>query len=61
VAIEKRKSWRELCSAALNATDPNRLLQIVQELTKVLKGEEQVLRDFRDAMRTIKPSQGVGA
>jgi len=45
----------------LNATDPNQLLQIVQELTKVLKGEEQVLRDFRDAMRTIKPSQGVGA
>lgn len=61
MVIEKRKSWRELCRAALNATDPNQLLQIVQELTKVLKGEEQVLRDFRDAMRTIKPSQGIGA
>jgi hypothetical protein len=59
MAVKQRKSWRELCSAALSAKDPNQLLQIVQELTKVLKGEEQVLRDFRDAMRTMQPSRHV--
>jgi hypothetical protein len=51
MAERQRKNWRELCSAALNAKDPNELLQIVQELTRVLKGEEQVLRDFREALR----------
>jgi hypothetical protein len=51
MADRQRKNWRELCSAALNAKDSNELLQIVQELTRVLKGEEQVLRDFREAMR----------
>jgi hypothetical protein len=51
MAERQRKNWRELCRAALNAKDPNELLQIVQELTRVLKGEEQVLRDFREAVR----------
>jgi hypothetical protein len=51
MADRQRRNWRELCSAALNAKDPNELLQIVQELTRVLKGEEQVLRDFREALR----------
>jgi hypothetical protein len=63
MAERQRKSWRELCTAALNAKDPNELLQIVQELTRVLKGEEQVLRDFREAMRmrTIDPSHEMRA
>jgi len=51
MADRQRRNWRELCSAALNAKDPIELLQIVQELTRVLKGEEQVLRDFREALR----------
>jgi hypothetical protein len=51
MAEKQRKNWRELCSAALHAKDPNELLQIVQDLRRVLKGEEQVLRDFREAMR----------
>jgi hypothetical protein len=42
-----------LCSAALDAKDPDELLQIVQELNKVLKREEQVRRDFREAMSAI--------
>jgi hypothetical protein len=33
----------------LQAKDPDELLQIVQELNKVLKREEQVRRDFREA------------
>ncbi len=46
------KNWRELCNAALEARDPDELLTIVQELKKVLKCEEQVRRDFREAVRT---------
>jgi hypothetical protein len=42
----ERKNWRELANAALEAKDPDKLLEIVQELNKVLKHEEQV-RDFR--------------
>lgn len=33
----ERKNWRELANAALEAKDPDKLLQIVQELNKVLK------------------------
>jgi len=63
MADRQRRNWRELCSAALNAKDPNELLQIVQELTRVLKGEEQVLRDFREAlrMRTTNSSREASA
>jgi hypothetical protein len=54
MAIGERKSWRELCHAALEAKDPNELLEIVQELNKALKDEEQVRRDFREATRANK-------
>ena len=54
MAIGEHKSWRELCRAALEAKDPNELLQIVQELNKALKDEEQVRRDFREATRANK-------
>jgi hypothetical protein len=42
-----RKNWRELCNAAREASDPDELLKILQELNKALKREEQVRRDFR--------------
>jgi hypothetical protein len=63
MAERARKNWRELCTAALNARDSNELLEIVQELTRALKGEEQVLRDFREAMRMrrMEPSRHVRA
>jgi hypothetical protein len=51
----ERRNWRELCKAALGATEPDELLKILQELTQALKREEQVRRDFREAMRTISP------
>jgi hypothetical protein len=54
MAMGERKSWRELCHAALEAKDPNELLEIVQELNKALKDEEQVRRDFREATRANK-------
>ena len=50
----KRKNWRELCNAALEAKDADGLLKIVQELRKALKHEEQVRRDFREATRANK-------
>jgi hypothetical protein len=51
MAIAEHKNWRELCLAALEAKDPNELLEIVQELSKALKHEEQVRRDFREVTR----------
>lgn len=51
-----RKSWRELCSAALEAKDPDELLKIVQQLNRVLKCEEQIRHDFRGASKTNKSS-----
>jgi hypothetical protein len=56
MAVEQRKNWRELCSAALEAKDPDELLQIVQELNKVLKHEEQIRQDFRHAMKAATSS-----
>ena len=55
MAQAERKNWRELCKSALGAKDPDELLKILQELKQALKSEEQVRRDFREAMRTISP------
>ena len=52
----ERKNWRQLANAALEARDPDKLLEIVQQLNKVLKHEEQVRRDFREAVRANKSS-----
>jgi hypothetical protein len=58
MARTERKNWRELCNAALGAKDPDELLKIVQELNQALKREEQVRRDFRDAMKAGTSSGG---
>jgi hypothetical protein len=50
MAERQQKTWRELCRAALDAKDPDELLRIVQQLSRVLKSEEQVRRDFRNAL-----------
>jgi hypothetical protein len=55
MAQEERKNWRELCKAALRTKDPDDVLKILQELNQALKSEEQVRRDFREAMRTTSP------
>jgi hypothetical protein len=54
MAEGRRKNWRELCSDALEAKDPDELLKVVDELNKVLKREGQVLRDCREATRAHK-------
>ena len=59
MAMGEHKNWRELCHAALEAKDPNELLEIVQELNKALKHEEQVRRDFREAMRQSKSASEI--
>ena len=56
MVVRKARSWRELCHAALEAKDPNELQEIVQELNKALKREEQVRRDFRKALRATNSS-----
>jgi hypothetical protein len=55
----ERKNWRDLANAALEAKDPDKLLEIVQELNKVLKHEEQVRSDFREAARANKSSREI--
>jgi ribosomal protein L16 Arg81 hydroxylase len=49
-------TYTKRSNAALEAKDPDKLLEIVQELNKVLKHEEQVRRDFREAARANKSS-----
>ena len=60
MAGREAKSWRELCHAALEAKDPNELQEIVQELNKALKHEEQVRRDFRKAIKAIRTTSSSG-
>jgi hypothetical protein len=60
MAGRERKNWRDLANAALAAKDPDKLLEIVQELNRVLKHEEQVRRDFREATRANKSSLELG-
>jgi hypothetical protein len=42
-----------------NQKDPDELLKIVQDLNRVLKREEQVRRDFREARRANNPSEEI--
>lgn len=55
MAGERRRTWRELCVAALDAKDPDELLQILEELNRVVKHEEQVRHDFRHSTKTVGP------
>ena len=59
MAVGEHTSWLELCHAALEAKDPNELLKIVQELNRVLKHEEQVRRDFREAVSANKAPEEI--
>ncbi|HZW80420.1 MAG TPA: hypothetical protein VFF50_08115 [Candidatus Deferrimicrobiaceae bacterium] len=43
------KNWRQLCSAALEAEDPNELLEIVRKLNDALERQEQLDRNQRKA------------
>jgi hypothetical protein len=56
MAMGEHKNWRELCHAALEAKDPNELLEIVQDLNKALRHKEHVRRDFRGARKATSSS-----
>jgi hypothetical protein len=59
MAMGPRKTWRELCKAALDAKNPEEVLRIVQELSKVARREEEILRDFRVGIRDIGATRQV--
>jgi hypothetical protein len=44
---QEDKNWKELCSAAIEAEDPGKLLAIVQKLNNALKREEQLDRSLQ--------------
>lgn len=44
------KSWKELCSDAVEAKDPDKLLEIIHELNQVLKRQEQIRRTVPGAI-----------
>jgi hypothetical protein len=54
--LKGHKNWRELCKAALEVKDPDELLKILHQLNQALKREEQVRREFREAVRAIESS-----
>ena len=56
---QNRKNWRDLCHEALEARNPDQLMEILQELNKALKREEQVRQDFRKAIHPGKSAGGV--
>lgn len=56
MAEENGASWKELCSPAMETRDPDKLLEIVRELSQVLKRQERVGRDFQET-RTNKSSE----
>ena len=45
MAEENDKSWKELCTDAMEAKDPDKLLEIINELNQVLKHQEQMRRN----------------
>ena len=46
---QNNKNWKGLCSAAIEAKDPNKLLGIVQELNNALEHEERAGQHLREA------------
>jgi hypothetical protein len=51
------KNWRELSEAAAREQDPEKLLQLVEELNKVLEEEEnQVKRQYSTPPARFAPS-----
>jgi len=57
MADKDGKKWGALSSAALLAKYPNELLPVVHELKNLLKFEEKIRRDLREAGKTSKPRE----
>lgn len=46
-AVEDKEHWMELCEQASNEPDPERLLQLVQQINAVLEEKETRLKTER--------------
>ena len=46
---ETRERWEQLCQLAAREQDPNRLLELVSEINRLLSEKEQRLRQHREA------------
>jgi hypothetical protein len=46
---ESDERWKELCAQAVVEQDPERLMELVQELTRMLDEKEQMVRRARSA------------
>jgi hypothetical protein len=41
--------WQELCARAADEQDPDKLLELVSEINKLLEEKEERLKSFRQA------------
>ena len=53
---EEKESWMELCELAAKEQDPAKLLEVVQEINRILEKREARLREKRD-LKKIGPDK----
>lgn len=46
---EKRQRWEELCRMAADEQDPDRLMQLVEQITTLLEEKEKRLQQQRQS------------
>jgi hypothetical protein len=46
--MQNKERWRELCAQAANEKDPDRLLELVKEINKLLNEKDAQLRANRE-------------
>ncbi len=46
---EKRQRWEELCRMAVDEQDPDRLMQLVEQITTLLEEKEKRLQQQRQS------------
>jgi hypothetical protein len=52
---ENEQRWRELCERAAKETDPDRLIELVREINRLLEAKKQRLRRAAPGGRPDKP------
>jgi hypothetical protein len=45
--MQEQEAWVELCRAAMNEKDPDKLLKLTEEINRLLEEREQRLRKRR--------------
>jgi hypothetical protein len=41
---EKRESWEKLCKLAADEQDPNRLIELIEEINRLLEEKEERIK-----------------